>query len=83
MSLLKLLFNFSGLLGAICGGFAYDRFNKIGVFVVIVIIMGISAALTPWCYHLAAMLVVHGFHGICAASLETGLKFISQCNTYL
>ncbi|XP_060606655.1 sodium-dependent glucose transporter 1-like [Ruditapes philippinarum] len=60
-----------GLLGAICGGFAYDRFNKIGVFVVIVIIMGISSAVAPWCYHLAAMLVVHGFHGVCAASFET------------
>jgi predicted MFS family arabinose efflux permease len=72
MSLLKCLFVCSGLLGAICGGFAYDRFNKIGVFVVIVITMGVSAALTPWCYHLAAMLVVHGFHGVCAASLDTG-----------
>jgi predicted MFS family arabinose efflux permease len=75
MSLLKCLFVFSGLLGAICGGFAYDRCNKIGVFVVIVIIMGISSAVTPWCYHLAAMLVVHGFHGVYAASFETGYFF--------
>ncbi|XP_060598802.1 sodium-dependent glucose transporter 1-like [Ruditapes philippinarum] len=60
-----------GLLGAICGGFAYDRFNKIGVFVATIIVMGVSAALTPWCYHLAAMLVVHGFYGVCASSLET------------
>jgi hypothetical protein len=72
MSLLKRLFVFSGLLGAICGCFAYKRFNKIGVIVVIVITMGVSAALTPWCYHLTAMLVVHGIHGVCAASLVTG-----------
>ncbi|XP_045169882.2 sodium-dependent glucose transporter 1A-like [Mercenaria mercenaria] len=60
-----------GLFGSVCGGFAYDRFNKLAVFISTVLAMGVVAAITPWCYHLAAMLVVHACHGIFGSAVET------------
>lgn len=69
---------FRGLIGAICGGFAYDRYNKIRVFISFVLCMGVVAGVTPWCDHIAAMLSVHVLHGAFAAALETGFTF-SAC----
>ncbi|XP_045206849.1 sodium-dependent glucose transporter 1A-like [Mercenaria mercenaria] len=60
-----------GLLGSVCAGFAYDHFNKVAVFISIVLGMGVVAAITPWCFHFAAMLVVHVFHGVFAAAVDT------------
>lgn len=46
-------------MGSVCGGFAYDRLNKIGLFVTVMTVMGITAIAVPWCSHIAAMLIVH------------------------
>ena len=64
---------FSGILGSLFGGYAYDRFSKIGVFVTIVSGMGVIAAVTPWCSHLATMLTVHALHGVFNGAVDTGI----------
>lgn len=63
--------SFGGLIGSVSGGFAYDRFNKIGVFVFIVCGLGIASGVAPWCSHFAAMFAVHVFHGAFASALDT------------
>ncbi|XP_045168053.2 sodium-dependent glucose transporter 1A-like [Mercenaria mercenaria] len=63
--------SFGGLIGSVCGGFAYDRFNKIAVFICIVSGLGIVAAVAPWCSHFAAMFIVHALHGGFASALDT------------
>lgn len=60
-----------GLIGTILGGYAYDRLNKLCVFVVVVMGMGLAAAIAPWCSHFAAMLSIHVLHGIFNIALDT------------
>jgi hypothetical protein len=67
-----LSFVYRGLIGSILGGFAYDRFNKIFMFMLFVWGMGVAAGVTPWCYNFVAMLLAHVMHGICAAAIDTG-----------
>ncbi|XP_045201860.1 sodium-dependent glucose transporter 1A-like [Mercenaria mercenaria] len=60
-----------GLIGSVFGGLAYDRFNKIGMFILFVWGMGVAAGMTPWCYNFVAMLIAHVLHGIFAAAVDT------------
>ncbi|KAL4222164.1 hypothetical protein ACF0H5_018204 [Mactra antiquata] len=62
--------SFGGLFGSLCGGFAYDRFNKIGVLTILVVLMAVSAGLVPICTNIVAMCVVHIAHGASGAGLD-------------
>jgi len=71
--LMRLAFTFSGLLGSVCGGFAYDRVAKIPLFIVITCGLGIVGGITPYCDTFVTMSIVHVMHGAFASAIDTGI----------
>lgn len=53
-------------------GILYDKFNKLLLIVVSVLVMAVCSGVLPWCEYFPLMLAVRFLSGIGAGGLDTG-----------
>ena len=63
---------FRELLGCIFGGIAYDRLNRIALFVCVNVGESVAVCIAPWCTTFTSMLIAHVCIGIFGGFLKTG-----------
>lgn len=65
-------YDYSELLGCAFGGMAYDRFNKLGLFITVTFGLGGVVAVIPWCANFVVMLIAFIIMGSAAGVIKTG-----------
>lgn len=72
-------YDFSELLGCVFGGTAYDRSNKLGLFIFVTFGLGGVVAVIPWCANFVLMLIAFILLGLAGGVIKTGEIVTNSC----